>query len=451
MDVKKIETNFFYSANSEHYQDAFLKWIFFNFPSGKDNNLSEIEKFSRYFVERLLNYNGYGLKIDSIIEIVVENQVDRSDVDFIIKTTKNGDHLILIEDKTNTSVHSSNNRNDKEKIYDTQLEKYYDSFLLNSKKYETMFNEGKVHLFYYKNSYLGEEESDSIDRANSACKELFKTHINEYSKEKQRKIENGRNSKKSIALLNEKIKTASAHLDDNSVYTWNILDIGKIEKIFSEFANTFGDPILKQYFDFLRYKKRWLDVDSYPLYVKDYDSLSDNFKKMAWFSYLRNYLKKELSAYIVDEKGGIINEPYWHQGGNDINIAIYADKNDLPQIRIMTNKINDPSSIVIQVAIYGAEKKDSNGKVDNSYYDRNKKQIALLKEEIQKKYEMDHDMYLLRKDDTPPTRGIEKTIATTNKINLCGVDDIDTSLIKIIKKCFNQLMEIPEDIRLKKK
>ena len=28
---QNIRNNFFYSANSEHYQDAFLRWIFYNF------------------------------------------------------------------------------------------------------------------------------------------------------------------------------------------------------------------------------------------------------------------------------------------------------------------------------------------------------------------------------------------------------------------------------------
>ena len=47
------KNNFFYSANSEHYQDAFLLYIFLNYP--KDSNCnSEIERFSKFFMKKLL-------------------------------------------------------------------------------------------------------------------------------------------------------------------------------------------------------------------------------------------------------------------------------------------------------------------------------------------------------------------------------------------------------------
>lgn len=424
--MKNIKQNFFFSANSEHYQDAFLKWIFFNFNADKKGKLLEIEKFSRYFVEKLLNYNGYGIKSDSILEIEVENQVYKSDINLIIKTKEDGEHLILIEDKTNSSIHSSNNRENKKKKYETQLEKYYDSFI-SADKYQEMFYEGKLHLFYYKNDYLGENEEKEIGKTNLACKEIFEKHIDEYNKEIQK----------------NKINTVSIHKDDYSIYTWNILDIGTIQKIFNDYTKSFKNTILKQYIECLEFKKQWLGVKKYPLYLNGYDNLSDNYKKMAWFSYLKNYVKEELKNRIDVE----ITEPNWHQGGNDINIALRIKKDDLPHIRVMTNKISNPDNITIQVAIYGAEKKDINGKIDNSYYKNNKEQINRIEEIIQEKYDCDSNTYLLKRDDSTPKIGEKKTIATTESISLHGDKNIDDSLINILIKCFNQLKEIPEDIR----
>lgn len=437
--MKNIKQNFFFSANSEHYQDAFLKWIFFNFNADKKDELLEIEKFSRYFVEKLLNYNGYGIKSDSILEIEVENQVYKSDVNLIIKTKEDGEHLILIEDKTNSSIHSSNNRENKKKKYKNQLEKYYDSFI-SENKYEKMFYEGKVHLFYYKNDYLGENEEKEIGKTNLACKEIFEKHIDEYNKKIQK---SKTNLAKKISELPVLINTVSIHKDDSSIYTWNILDINTIKNIFKCYTNYFEDTILQQYIECLEFKKKWLDVETYPLYLKGYDNLSDNYKKMAWFSYLKNYVKEELKNRIDAE----ITEPYWHQGGNDINIALRIKKDDLPHIRVMTNKISDPDNITIQVAIYGAEKKDINGKTDNSYYKNNKEQINRIEEIIQEKYDCDSNTYLLKRYDTKSKIGEKKTIATTESISIHGDKNIDDSLINILIKCFNQLKEIPEDIR----
>jgi len=419
MGNNNIRENFFFSANSEHYQDAFLKWIFFNFKSDEEGETGEIVHFSRYFVKTLLNYNGAGIKSNPIQEIVVENQVDRSDVDFIIKTKNDKEHLILIEDKTKSSVHASNNRKKENTIYETQLEKYYESFLSN-KKYENIFNEGKVHLFYYKNDYLGENEKGNIEDANKACERIFKEHIEKYGTQ---------------------IK--------ESVYKWNVLDIKAIQDIFTGYEatikGTIKNPILKQYKECLDYKKKWLDVKTYPIYEEGYNELTDYYKKMVWFSYLKNHVYKKLKKYVTN-KGGTINEPYWYQGRDDIHVALYAKEGDLAQVRVEMSSIMNPEAVVVKVTVYGAEKKVK-GKTDNSYYKNNRDQIEGIANELDILYQKNNEKYLLKRDDSKPRRGEKKTYAVTDKICIRGNED--KNLIDIIKKCFDQLQKIDEDKRRK--
>ena len=136
-EVDKIKSNFFYSANSEAYQDAFLSWIVLNYNSDEKEDVKE---FSKFFIEKLLNdfTEDTTIKIDGSVKL--ERQVHRSDINVIVNTNQ-GKHLIIIEDKVGSAIHSSNKKNkdgDDEDKYDTQLLKYFDLFL-NDEKYTNYF------------------------------------------------------------------------------------------------------------------------------------------------------------------------------------------------------------------------------------------------------------------------------------------------------------------------
>lgn len=178
--------NFFYSANSEAYQDAFLTWIFYNFynDNSNDNSLDqsdiEVKNFSRFMLKNLVP-----LKNDDeiITEVKPDTQVNDSDIILNITTNKNIKYLVIIEDKTGSSIHPSNKNNGES--YQTQLEKYYDKFLNESGNYKEYFEDGRVFLYYYKNEYVNDYEKNVVDSASAACKKILEEHynntINEYS------------------------------------------------------------------------------------------------------------------------------------------------------------------------------------------------------------------------------------------------------------------------------
>ena len=362
------------------------------------------------------------------MSVSVDKQKHNSDIDILITTKTNGKHLILIEDKTTSKIHPSNKKGSKSDKYVTQLEKYYDEFSTD-REYKELFLSGKIHLFYYKNDYLDENEKELINQSNSLCKAIFLNRVNEFSLKRKKK--------KEITIV-----------DIERNYTWNILNIEEILKIFKNFKESFDNVILSDYYECLIYKKKLLDVSTYPLYITGYNDLSENHKNVAWFSYLRNCIWKKMKIF-VEENEGYIGEPYWHQGGDDINIAIWVKKEDLPHLRIMTSKIRDPKKIVIQVAIYSeiAEKTDSNGKKDNRYYQDNIDQTNAIMEELQNLYDTDSNEYLLKKDDSKPPKGEKKTIGTTDEISILDKENKDDALIEIIKKCWIELAKISEEIR----
>jgi hypothetical protein len=162
-EMDKLKSNFFYSAYSEAYQDAFLSWIILNYNSDENSVLKD---FSKYFIERMLNDfkdNKFTIKLtDEKVEL--ERQKNNSDISVIVKTN-DGKHLIILEDKVGSKIHSSNKKGTKNEKYDTQLIKYYYSFFVDD-NYVEFFSENKVHLFVYKNQYIDAVESRQIQISN---------------------------------------------------------------------------------------------------------------------------------------------------------------------------------------------------------------------------------------------------------------------------------------------
>ena len=271
---EQFKRNFFYSANSEHYQDAVLTYIFYNYPEeGKDDKeLSEIEKFSKYFTGLLID----GDKNNIIItKIDVETQIHDSDIDLIIHTKDGKDHLVIIEDKTGSTIHgsvkkqrNSNDENSQTEYYDTQLEKYYDQFI-HDENYQEYFKEGRIHLYYYKNEYVNSHEEVILEKAREGCKKIFCNpfldDIANKNKELYKLMNDGKNhydstfekKRASIEEWNTKTKEYQELLQQygDSIAEWKKLDIKWICKAFNDFFknNRPDNLILKEYFDSIKF------------------------------------------------------------------------------------------------------------------------------------------------------------------------------------------------------
>ena len=336
------ERNFFYSANSEAYQDAFLTWIFYNFT--KDETKTEIEKFSKYFLEYLSKIGSNGEKIETV---EVDTQVKNSDIILNIKTNKN-EYLVIIEDKTGSSIHSSN-KSDGE-IYKTQLEKYYDKFM-QEKKYKKYFLEKRVFLYYYKNDYVNEYEESIIIEANSRCKLLLKKQYEIEIEEKKKEISNleaNENERKSIdSVVNKYFRE------------WEILDIKDINQLFLNFEKTIikdkiHDQILKEYYQSIGF---WNDqinrVNSMVLYSdKDPDFLWNPQSKI-WnpiFVRLMNSIKEDSS----EDRFAIstFNGKYWQ--------FVFVSKNSRTCIVLDAKNISN-NTVIISINLRNEKYKNNEG------------------------------------------------------------------------------------------
>lgn len=276
---QQFKKNFFYSADSEHYQDAVLTYIFYNYPeAGKqDKDLSEIERFSIFFTKQLLNKKGI-----NITGIDVETQKYDSDIDLIIHTTDGKDHLVIIEDKTGSAIHPSvkKQKNSKDKnsetlYYNTQLEKYFDKYI-HDKDFEDFFKEGRIHLFYYKNEYVNDSEKKTLKKASEGCKEIlcapFVDQIEEIKKEIYKLKNDGKShnastfEKRENAIKELELKNIefASNFDrfGTSIVEWVIRDIDWIYDTFNEFykGNKAENIILRDYFESIDFWKKEIDI-----------------------------------------------------------------------------------------------------------------------------------------------------------------------------------------------
>ena len=368
------ERNFFYSANSEAYQDAFLTWIFYNFT--KDEPKTEIEKFSKYFLEYLSKIGNNGEKIETV---EVDTQVKNSDIILNIKTNKN-EYLVIIEDKTGSSIHSSN-KSDGE-IYKTQLEKYYDKFL-GMDEYVKYFTEKRVFLYYYKNEFVNEYEKNTIIDANSRCKVLLKKQyekdndasvkicegkiekcnkrikkINAYKRQSTiAKYQNELEEKKSeIKKINQELES----LDDerksidsivNKCFReWEILDIDKIDELFKDFEKHNGkitNQIISEYSQSIDFWKKQIDrIDSRVFYSeKDPDFLWKPQSKI-WNPIFASFMESIKGDSLEDRFSiSTYNGKYWQFAyiSNNYRTCILMDVHHIcnDSVTITINLRND--------------------------------------------------------------------------------------------------------------
>ena len=272
--------NFFYSADSEHYQDAVLTYIFYNYPEpGKpDNKLSEIEGFSKYFTGLLLGNSSKDIKIE---KIDVKTQVYDSDIRLIVHTADNKDHLIIIEDKTGSAIHrsvkkakNSRDKNSKTLYYDTQLEKYYDKFIHDS-DYQKYFKEGRIHLFYYKNEYINPFEERILEGAKKGCKKIlcapFNDDIEQIRKDIYKLKNDGQTHYDSTYESREaKIRNFESKNDDfasyynkygDSIVEWKKMGIDWIYETFNDYFKNEKpiNLILRDYFESIEFWKNEID------------------------------------------------------------------------------------------------------------------------------------------------------------------------------------------------
>lgn len=232
-EIDKIRSNFFFSANSEAYQDAFLSWVILNYNS--DEN-PDVKRFSKYFLEKLLNDFSDDTKITIDGDIELERQVHDSDINVIVNTDQ-GKHLIIIEDKVGSAIHSSNKKNkddDDEDKYDTQLLKYFDLFL-NDNKYTDYFLENRVHLFVYKNQFIDNFEINQINKSNRDSLNYLKL----FKENKKLKIDEENNkekkSKKRLTLLEEKKNKVDELIKERTEFEWIPLGSEEIYSLFDEY------------------------------------------------------------------------------------------------------------------------------------------------------------------------------------------------------------------------
>jgi len=248
-EIDKIRSNFFFSANSEAYQDAFLSWVILNYNS--DEN-PDVKEFSKYFIEKLLNdfSDKTTLKIAGSVEL--ERQVHDSDINVIVNTDQ-GKHLIIIEDKVGSAIHSSNKKNKKDK-YETQLLKYFDQFL-NDNKYTDYFLKNRVHLFVYKNQYIDNFEKKQIEISNKGTlkylnifKDNKQSKIDDLRKKVYKKKKDGNksadelNRDEKVKSLEIKKKTVKELIDKKTEFNWISMDS---EDIYSLFDKYYSHPSVK--------------------------------------------------------------------------------------------------------------------------------------------------------------------------------------------------------------
>ncbi len=252
-EIDKIRSNFFFSANSEAYQDAFLSWVILNYNS--DEN-PDVKEFSKYFIEKLLNDFSDDTKITIDGDIELERQVHKSDINVIVNTDQ-GKHLIIIEDKVGSAIHSSNKKNkddDDDDKYDTQLLKYFDLFL-NDNKYTDYFLENRVHLFVYKNQYIDNFEKKQIEISNKGTlkylnifKDNLQSEIDDLRKKVYKKKKDGNksadelNRDEKVKLLEIKKKTVKELIDKKIEFNWISMDS---EDIYSLFDKYYSHPSVK--------------------------------------------------------------------------------------------------------------------------------------------------------------------------------------------------------------
>lgn len=233
-EIDKIRSNFFFSANSEAYQDAFLSWVILNYNS--DEN-PDVKRFSKYFLEKLLNNFSDDTKITIDGDIELERQVHKSDINVIVNTDQ-GKHLIIIEDKVGSAIHSSNKKNKKDK-YKTQLLKYFDQFL-NDDKYFDYFTGNRIHLYVYKNQFIDDFEMEQIRLSNKDAVEYLEkfrdkmqSNIDEENKKEFKKKDAEINRDKRVALLQEKKSKVSELVDKKTDFSWIPIDFEKIIDTFN--------------------------------------------------------------------------------------------------------------------------------------------------------------------------------------------------------------------------
>lgn len=233
-NIPEYQKNFFFSANSEAYQDAFLAWIFFNF-----NTEGELGKFSRYMIEDMLNSSGATTNKQKIEFIKLSRPLKRqkhdSDLSLLIETN-DGVHLMLIEDKAHSNLHRSKKKTkqgEPQEYYNTQLDKYFDLFSTN-KKYSKFIKSLKCHFIFYKNEMIADDEMDIIQSSN----EYIKNH--EIMRQVMLDLE-----------------------DDNIVFpSWVKYDIERICNLFADFLKKenkehFDNYILDSYYKNI---KMWCDI-----------------------------------------------------------------------------------------------------------------------------------------------------------------------------------------------
>ena len=395
-EIDNIKTNFFYSANSEAYQDGFLSWIILNYNS---NENPEIYKFSKYFIEKLLNDSNDGNTIHVVEEKVsLDRQVHDSDLIVIVNTNK-GKHLIIIEDKVGSAIHSSNKRNGEK--YATQLIKYFNEFL-EDENYVDYILENRVHLYVYKNQFIDAVENEKITLSDKECSKLvtdlnYQPEIDDLSRKIYTKNKDGNPSKNEMNRDNkvrklEKRKKIVEELKDKyiddkivqkkTLYTWNTLDIEEIYKLFNEYIDhkeenveLLNNVIFGSYFQMLKlwhdeYEK--LEKCKYEKlekrdYVIDFNS---NTFDLLWYdrSWLWDYFFHKLTEELygnckmiknssdskIDDGRVVYIEPaqggyYWcwslHLENKKNNILISA-RNIVEQI---AKKKNDQISISIDI------------------------------------------------------------------------------------------------------
>lgn len=330
--------NFFYSANSEAYQDAFLTWIFYNFYN--DNSLEqsdiEVKNFSKFMLKELVK-----LKNDDeiITEVEPDTQVKNSDIILNITTNKNI-YLVIIEDKTGSSIHPSNKENGES--YQTQLEKYYDIFM-EMDKYTNLFKEGRVFLYYYKNEYVNSYEKRVLAGANSRllknvyerkikkCEkniEDAKKDIEEANQDKGKdhhiKIKNREETIKENESQKNKLESEYNDLESRgktkSLCEWEIFGIDDIYDLFDFFLKDnkiadFENIILRDYYQSIKFwheKYQEIENNGKMLLYGDKPDFLWEEQSQIWNSIFEKVMKKVIKEssekrYVVNKYNG----NYW--------------------------------------------------------------------------------------------------------------------------------------------
>lgn len=132
--------NLFEFATKELSQDAFLRWFL---ESWEDQ---DIHPHVIRFLEKATGLSGLDTRLTSVKTTAQAAHIDIL-CDFALGDEK---HLLVIEDKTMSRDH-----NDQLNRYTKEIEGWK----------EWKHTQGKVHLLYYKTSFLGEEERNSVTSA----------------------------------------------------------------------------------------------------------------------------------------------------------------------------------------------------------------------------------------------------------------------------------------------